>query len=139
MESYNRTTSGLAGLLQGFAQGRKDRRAENLATTQAQWQNPNAPIGENERLRAQMKANMEAQAKLEAFQNMFPGGMGQMFQSFPGGQQPLQQQTIPQQSAPQVPTPQNPSTPASVDRSGQIAALIEELYQARIANGKVGK
>ena len=130
----NNVTSGLAGLLEGLYTARQDNlnrqvQQQQLAnqTRQIGFADPNAPIGENERLRAEMTAKAKAQAQLEAYRNMMSGGSG-MFTPFPG-------MTQPQQSTIQRPNAQPAQT---TDTEGVDPELLAMVQAAQKRGLKIG-
>ena len=135
MADYNRGTSGLASLLQGFAQGRKDTRAQQMEEKKLAFVDPNRPIGQRDILEAALKDYSSQmtmapfmQAQNPAYQ---PPQLNKLLQTYMqaingGGQ--TQAQPIAQMPQAPMATPQSiPSTPASVDRGGMLQAVVAEM------------
>jgi hypothetical protein len=150
-------TGGLAALLQGFNQGTQNSFENRMLGRQVDWKDPNRPISEPEMERMMMENYQKGLASQLAYAPM-TGSQSMTFPQFkalvasgqaamnggnagfdpmtgqPNPVNPVQQiQGLPGASIP--PGPAQPAAPVAVDRKARIGELIEELYQARKAQG----
>jgi len=135
---YNRGTSGLASLLQGFAQGRKDNRASQMEERKLAMVDPSRPIGLRDFLEPAVKEYVN-QSTMAQYTGRQVQPFGDFMQSFMKGIPQLQNTLQPQAQAPMTPTmpamptptAQTPATPAPVSRSGYSAQDIVDAMRKK--------